>query len=234
MIWKRSKGKCPDCSASMEEDWAFCPRCGSAVREKGDTASSQEPGEQNENDMVPSQERDGQNILGVSDIFSQIEKQMQEQFQGMDRMFGETAFSKPKIIIPGGGSGISISIHSGQGGEPKVSVRTFGNAKKLEPQIKNRLKIGPSEENNERHEKPRVTAEPEMKVRTGQGKTIYVIDLPDVKNEQNVRVNRLPNSIEIRAKAGNKLYFKLFEVQPELSIAEQRFSDGKLTLVLEK
>ncbi|MFH0829830.1 MAG: hypothetical protein V1887_01560 [Candidatus Aenigmatarchaeota archaeon] len=250
MIWKKSKGKCRDCDASIQADWDFCPRCGVSVKEKDDMAP---PGwheerfdGQNENDMAPSRGRDGQDrndiapfhepdeqdVFGLSDIFGQIEKQMQQQMQDMDRMFGQEMFAKPRIIVPKGGSGISISINSSQGGEPKISVKTFGNAKKMEPQIMKELGVRNGGE--EKIERPKMTAEPEMTVKNEKGKQVYTIALPDVKDERNIKVNRMPNSIEVRAKAGDKLYFKLFEVQPQLSIAEQKFSNGKLTLVLEK
>lgn len=234
MIWKKSKGRCRDCEASIQGDWAFCPRCGSALKER-------EERDDERDDITPSQGRDRQfdeqNIFGMPDIINQIEKQMQEQLQDMDRMFGQEMFTRPRIVIPKGGSGISISIHSGQGGEPKVSIHTFGNAKKMEPQIRKELGVrngGEEKKVEGKIERPKVTAEPEMAVKNEKGKQVCTIALPGVKDERNIKVNRLPNSIEVRAKAGDKLYFKLFEVQPELSIAEQRFTDGKLTLILEK
>ncbi len=209
MIWKRSRGSCRDCNSPVEEGWAFCPRCGSGLKEH----------------------EEERGFGGLGDMFGQIEQQMQRQMQEMDRLFGEGMLERPRIIMPKGGSGISISVNSGPDGKPRVSVNTFGNARKIEPQIKRELGVRNGENKEAR---PKVTAEPEMKVSNERGRTVYTVSLPEVKDGKDVRIKRLPNSIEIRAKAGDKLYFKLFEAQPQLAIAEQRFSGGKLTLVLEK
>lgn len=212
MLWKKGRSRCHECNASTEEDWAFCPRCGSS---------------QKEND-----EEQGFGVIG--DIFGQMEKQMQQQMQDMDRLFGETVFAKPKVVMPRGGSGISISINNSQGGAPKVTVHTFGNARKLEPQVRQQLKVGPAAARVEKEDIPRITEEPETEVRTEGKGMVYMINLPDVRKAQDIQVNRLPNSIEVRAKAGGKMYFKLFEAPPNLSIAEKNFSNGKLTLVLKQ
>jgi len=51
-------------------------------------------------------------------------------------------FKIPRIKISSPGvSGISITIHSGTGMKPRIEVKTYGDYKKLEPEIKRRLGI---------------------------------------------------------------------------------------------
>jgi len=212
MLWK--KGRCRNCNGSVEKEFSYCPNCGNPLKER--------------------QEDQEQGFGVIDDMFGQVERQMQQQMQEMDRMFGQEMFVKPKVIMPRGGSGISISIHSGSGVPPKVTVHTFGGAKRLEPQIRQRMSTGPMVSKVEKEEAPRITEEPEMEVRNEGENAVYTVALPEVRRAQDISVKRLPNSVEIRARAGDKLYFKLFEAQPRLSIAEKNFSNGKLTLVMKQ
>ena len=79
--------------------------------------------------------------------------------------------------------------------------------------------------------RPSVTEEPEMEVKKEGARLVYAIKLPDVA-AKNIQIKRLPNSIEIRAVSGKKLYFKLFEAPQNLAVLDKKFSDGTLTLVL--
>lgn len=210
MFFRKGK-RCPSCDATLSPDWSFCPSCGEPLSEcKRETVF---PG-----------------FIGFGDIFKQMDRQMAE----MDKLFAQP-MKVPRLVMRPGGSGISISITSGTGQKPNISVRTFGGAKKLEPQIKQQLGFGGTVQEvvgkPKAATRPRVTEEPEMKVRREGSNVIYEIDLPGV-TEKNIEIRRLPNSIEIRAVAGSKLYFKLFEAPPDLSIMDRRFEDGTLTLVL--
>jgi len=162
------------------------------------------------------------------DIFEKIDK----EFERIDKIFGKN-FLIPKIRVkPFRGGGISITISS-RGKEPKIEVKTFGDYKKIEPEIKKRLGVKPRVvEIEEKVRKARVTEEPESKVRRIGNKEIITIKLPGVK-EEDVEVKRLEQSIEIRAYAGDKAYFKLIPIPPNASI-EKEFKNGVLTLKIER
>jgi HSP20 family molecular chaperone IbpA len=207
------KKKCPRCEKEVKEDWEFCPYCGYSLKEKY------------------KEER----FFEEFEDFDRILEKMEREFE---EMFKIPTFRIPRIKISSPGvSGISITIHSGAGMKPKVEVKTYGEYKKLEPEIKRRLGVKvPIEEVEEEKEieynPPKTTEEPEAKVSREGNKTIIEINLPDVENEEDIQVKKLEQSIEIRARAKDKLYFKLLPLTGE--IVGKSFKDGVLKIEIER
>lgn len=199
------KKKCPECGEKVKDEWEFCPKCGSALKEKE----------------------------GIFDVFEDIDK----EFERIDKMFGiEFPKFKFKPIVRGGG--ISITIQTGTGREPRIEVRTSGDYKQLEPEIKRRLGIKPSvEEVEEKVEKkvrvPKVTEEPETRIEKVGNKQIIRIKLPEVK-EEDIEVKKLEQSIEIKAFAGDKAYFKLIPIPSNATITKKEFKNGILNIEVER
>jgi HSP20 family molecular chaperone IbpA len=200
--------KCKECGEKVSDKWDFCPYCGAPLREK---------------EFEP------------FDIFDDIEK----EFRRIDKMFG---IEFPKFRIKPGirGGGISITIQSGTGMEPKIEVKTSGEYKKLEPEIKRRLGVKPgveevSEEEVEKKVRiPKVTEEPEAEIKNLGNKQIISIKLPDVKSEEDIEVKKLEQSMEIKAFAGDKAYFKLIPLPANASIVKKEFKNGVLKIEVER
>jgi len=211
------KKRCPKCEKEVKDEWEFCPYCGYPLKEK-----------------YRSEERFFEEFEGF-ESFDRIFERMEKEFEEMLRM---PMFRIPRIKFSSPGfSGISITIHSGTGMRPKVEVKTYGEYKKLEPEIKRRLgvKVPVEEVEEEReveYERPKVTEEPEAKVSKEGRKTIIEIKLPDVEKEEDIEVKRLEQSIEIRARAKDKLYFKLLPIVGE--IVSKSFKDGVLKIEIER
>jgi HSP20 family molecular chaperone IbpA len=211
------KRKCPRCDKEIKEDWEFCPYCGYPLKDK-----------------YKSEEKFFEEIEEF-ESFDKIFERMEKEFEEMLKM---PVFRIPRIKLSSPGfSGISITIHGGTGVKPKIEVKTYGEYKKLEPEIKKRLGIKvPIEEVEEERETeykpPKITEEPEAKVRREGNKTIIEIKLPDVMKEEDIEVKRLEQSIEIRARAKDKLYFKLLPIVGE--IVNKSFKDGVLKIEIER
>lgn len=201
------KKVCPKCGKKIKEDWNFCPYCGWEIEEEAPFES----------------------------IFDDIDKELKE----IDKMFGFDFFKIPSFKIKPGirGGGISITVHSGRGMKPKIEIKTSGEYKKLEPELKRRLGVRPAVEEVEEEEKevkvPKVTEEPESEVQTIGNKQIILIKLPDVKSEEDIEVKRLEQSIEVKAFAGDKAYFKLIPIPKNVSISK-KFKDGVLKIEIER
>jgi HSP20 family molecular chaperone IbpA len=201
--------KCKECGEKVSDKWDFCPYCGAPLREK---------------EFEP------------FDIFDDIEK----EFRRIDKMFG---IEFPKFRIKPGirGGGISITIQSGTGMEPKIEVKTSGEYKKLEPEIKRRLGVKPGVEEVSEEEEvekkvriPKVTEEPEAEIKNLGNKQIISIKLPDVKSEEDIEVKKLEQSMEIKAFAGDKAYFKLIPLPANASIVKKEFKNGVLKIEVER
>jgi len=201
--------KCKNCGRDLKKDWKFCPYCGWDTREK---------------------------YRRHYDIFEDIDR----EFERIDEMLGPKFFKFPKIDIKPmfRGGGVSITIRSETGMKPKIHVKTSGEYKKIEPQIKRKLGvtegIGEVEEEKSYKEReiPKITEEPETKVkRVGNRETIN-IKLPDVKNIDDIEIRKLQQSLEIKAFAGDKAYFKLIPIRPNSQISDKDFKDGILKIEL--
>lgn len=202
---------CRNCGQGVKDEWDFCPKCGAQIKEKR-------------------RERE----FG---IFGDIDK----EFERIDKMFDFGPFKiqrlrmKPSPEMKGGG--ISIVVHSGTGMEPKIQVRTSGDYKQVEPEIKKRLGVTSNGEVEYKQQKqikaPKVTEEPETEIQNIGPRKIILIKLPDVKSERDIEIKRLEQSVEVKALTSNKAYFKLIPV-PEEAQVKKSFSKGILKIEIER
>ncbi|MEM5791015.1 MAG: zinc ribbon domain-containing protein [Candidatus Aenigmatarchaeota archaeon] len=201
----RKKIKCPSCKEEIEERWNYCPYCGEELREE----------------------------LGFfgKGLIEDVEKEIER----MDKEFSKF-LEIPKIRFKPSVGGISITIHSATGKSPKVEVKTFGEYKNLEPEIKKRF--GVKEPIREVEEKkpvkvPRITEEPEAEIKNLGNRQIISVKLPDVK-EKDIEIRKLEQSIEIKAIAGDKAYFKLIPISSDAEIVGKEFKNGVLKIDIER
>lgn len=124
--------------------------------------------------------------------------------------------------------------------QPKTNVRLMINGKEI-----NLNNLQPSPRNIEKKEKllddfskkslkkfsqlPK--KEPKTSVKRLSNTIIYEINLPGVKSLEDLSIVKLEHSIEIKAVAKDKAYFKLIPVN--LSILDYELEKGKLILELE-
>jgi len=208
------KERCPNCGEGVSRDWNFCPYCGFSLK------------------RTYKREEEYEKMFGLEEFDKLIEKELKE----FDKLF-KMDFKIPRIRLPEGSfSGISITIHEGTGIKPRVEVKTFGEMKKYEPEIKRKLGIKEGieeiEEEREVYESPKVTEEPEAKITDLGEKYVIEITLPDVEDEENIKIVPLEQSLEIRARTKDKLYFKLIPLRGR--IIKKEFKNGKLVIELEK
>ena len=213
MIKLFEKKSCPNCRKKVKDEFSFCPYCGEELEEESDST-----------------------VMSFGEMFEDVDK----EFERIDKMFGFGPFKVKMFKLPKTRSdGISIVIHSDTGMRPKVEVKTSGGYKKLEPELKRKLGVKPGGEEIEEVEKeenskrvPRTTEEPETKIENVGNKQRIQIKLPDVKNENNIEVKKLEQSMEIKAFAGNKAYFKLLPIIG--NVIRKEFKNGILKIEIEK
>ena len=157
--------------------------------------------------------------------FGKFEEAIEKEFERFDKLFG---FKLPRIKF-GPSGGISITITSGTDIQPKVKVKTYGDYRKHEP--KQKLGVGVKEVPIVNP--PKVTEEPKSRVKHLGLKDVIEINLPDVKSAKDIQIRELEQSIEVKARAGDKLYFKLLPVLPG-RILHKKFSKGKLVIEIER
>lgn len=244
MVFKK---KCSKCNKKIDKGFSYCPHCGfsNVDREK----EEKDYGFLGRQDVGNADPFAGQIKLpfGFNTIFKKLMKEMDKQFQELDREIGKEREDPRRINVKRNDlpqvkhGGISINI-SGGGDRPVVKVKSFGNVpgfrvmereiqgnERIEKPIKKIKNPEISEEKARKLAKlPREEAE--SKVRRLSGRVIYEIELPEVKEEKDIIVQQLENSIEIKAFAKDKAYFKFLPVS--LPLIDYKFDKGKLILEL--
>ena len=220
--------KCNRCGRKIERDFEFCPYCGFNMKREQDERDYGILGIDDDNFNLPNT---ASMPFGLDRIFSSLIKQIDKQFKDLDKEFGK----EPKIDKSAISKGISISISSGTGKKPEIRVRGFG------PGFEN-LKVQETEEKPVKIKQPEITEEQarkmaklprkeaETKIRRLSNKIIYEIDLPEIKSLNNVIINKLENSIEIKAFTKKQVYVKLLPIK--LQILNYKLEDEKLILEL--
>jgi len=195
---------CKRCGKGLKKEWVACPYCGERIEYRPK--------------------------------YRDLSEDIDEEFERIDKMFGPIFVKFPKFGMesPFKRGGISITIRSGTGMKPKVHVKTSGRYKKIEPQIKRRLGLtgGVEDVKEEKREIriPKITEEPETKIEKRGNEETITIKLPDVKNLNDIEIRKLGQSIEIKAFAGDKAYFKLIPVKSNAQISDRSFKNGVLKI----
>jgi HSP20 family molecular chaperone IbpA len=107
---------CENCGNRIEENWEYCPFCGSSL--KRDIALE-----------FPA-------LTGLEDILKDIDR----EFRRIEDAF-KSVWPEGKTFEPVKGGGISVRINAEEGKEPKIDVHTFGDYEERGPEIGERLGI---------------------------------------------------------------------------------------------
>ncbi|MCL4376295.1 zinc ribbon domain-containing protein [Candidatus Parvarchaeota archaeon] len=76
--------------------------------------------------------------------------------------------------------------------------------------------------------------EPEDLISKHGDTVIHAISLPGVRTKNDIDIRKMENSIEVRAKNGDKLYLKIVRRDKKQSIISEEFANENLVLVLRK
>lgn len=144
------------------------------------------------------------------DFFEDAEK----EFKKIGKFEFPKDFMRPR-------GGLTITISSGRPIEIKRRIEPRP-IKEIKPEVKRPLRV------------VKVTEEPETKIENLGGKQIIQIKLPEVKSQDDIEINVLEQSIEIKAFAGNKGYFKLIPIPTNAEIYKKEFKNNILKIEVAK
>ena len=215
------KINCKVCGNRVNNRHRYCYFCGADLKDKN-------AGFRDDFDLTPV------NLpFPLGKIFNQLTKELARE---MDKVWEETDRNRNVK-----GSGLSISI-SNEDGVPRIKIREFGRVGELgelgelgeaeDPYAKKareNLKKAVSKEDAERYAKlPREEAQTDVKRLSD--RIVYELLLPGVKDSKDIFINKLQNSIEVKAFGKDKAYFKLIPVS--MRIKGYALRDEKLVLEL--
>lgn len=213
------KKECKHCGEKVNEKSSYCPYCGYYLSKN---ARKDDFGMLGENDK----DENELNIFSDS-LFGKISGRMvHKMFDGAMKMLEKEMEREMKRNSqqPGQKTNFQLFING-----RKINIDNINqNAVKEKPQKQITLKKLPQE--NLKNFSKLKKAEAETNVRRFSDKIIYEINMPGVKSEGDISIRKFENSIEIKAVAKDRAYYKLIPVN--LPIINYNISEGKLVLEL--
>lgn len=153
-----------------------------------------------------------QNVSQEDDEFGRMERQMEQEIGKMFKMFGMAGMPNVKI-----------KFGTMNNGPIQKEMDVFSPEKEIKKTTQKKVQ--------RRIEK---TEEPETKIKKIGPNIEIEVELPGVKSLKDVVLKIGEESLEIRAYAGTKMYFKLVPVPKNSRLIEKSFNKNALLLVLNK
>lgn len=210
------KKKCPRCEKKIGKSYDFCPYCGLNFKSRFD---DQDFGMIGKNDVLNEPLPMGSSF--IDKLFNNAMKMIEKQMKSLPREFNENPERLPGHL------------------PNNLKVQFFVNGKKVIPEthkhIKNnktRLRKYQPDFSPEKQKRfinlPK--KEPNSKVRRLSGKIVYELEVPGVTNVEDVLINQLESSIEIKALSNDAVYQKTLKIN--LPILRYQLQKGNLILEL--
>lgn len=238
--------KCPNCNKKVNKEFDFCPYCGfEIIREKDGLLNEiDEDYEYSNLGDIENLTREIGKSMGFdfidkfpfNQIVKKLSKDIEKQFKDIDREIATKKGREREEVTRKDGTEIRKTTFPGGF---SIQIRMGGTPEQMPMEIMPSLKqparemtIKPAKLSKKELENlsklPR--KEPETKVRRLTNKIIYEINLPGVKSLKDIIVNKLENSIEIKAISKDRAYFKLIPIS--LPIKRYYLTEGVLILEL--
>jgi HSP20 family molecular chaperone IbpA/RNA polymerase subunit RPABC4/transcription elongation factor Spt4 len=210
-----NRKKCVNCNKKIKTSFDFCPHCGTRNIAFEDYGMLGLEDNQNKHQplAVPQKQTMLDAIIGkiMESTMNAIEKEMQKDLKEMTKNAPKQNF---QLMING----------------QKVDPATLGIVEKKQIQpVKTVSKLLNDQQRKKLNSLPE--KEPKTSVRRLSNKVLYELEIPGVDSIDDVSINQLENSIEIKALSLKKAYKKLIPVS--LPIKHYFLEKGKLTLELE-
>ena len=169
--------------------------------------------------------------MGLNVLFNSLVKNLNSQMKELDN---KQTLTPKKTEISKKSGGISISISTSGNRPPEIKVRSFGNVPEFseeEQRIKNKAEKIKFPVSDSKKFAGLPKKEPETTIRRLSNKVVYEIKLPGVKTLKDISIIQLESSIEIKALADKKVFYKIIPIN--LPINKYNLSEGILTLELD-
>lgn len=215
------KKKCPRCEKKIDKKYDFCPYCGLDLKSKYD---DEDYGLLGKNDLFDEENR---NFMGfgepfINKLINKAMKDLPTIMKSMEQQMNKE-FNNPnqKPAFPTSNMRIRFMVNG-----KEIPINQMNEPEKIEVPKPTRVKLS-EKQTTQLAKLPR--KEPKTKMRRLSGKLIYEIEVPGVNDIQNVIVNQLENSIEIKAISKTKVYSKNLNV----NLPILRYSLDKENIILE-
>ena len=216
------KKKCKKCGNKINSNYDFCPNCGNPLTQE----SQEDFGMLGRNDFMQLN-NEIKLPLGFNKLFNSLIKNLGKE---LNKELGDI---NKQTRIPRGQvkkTGVSIRISTSGNRPPEIKIDSFGNKKAKQTKTIKEMPQKTMPQKNLKKISMLPKKEPITEVKRFSDKIVYEIKMPGVKSTEDISIIKLENSIEIKALAKDKVYFKLIPIN--LPITDYNLSKGKLVLEL--
>ncbi len=231
---------CRRCGKEVEKGWRFCPNCGSVIQKAGkslfDEIFSRFRKEFEDTDNAF---EDLDKEFGMLDLSPFLRKHKgSPKSKGFTIKITRRNNEQPKVDVQTFGNvdknyvRKEVSEDLEEMGFRSQEGRPFPEPAHRAPAGKHRVAMesGESSKDESKFSEAKETKEPDAKVRTEGTSLVVEMDLEDVKSIDDVEVKELESSVEVRARAGDKAYFKIIRKPEQFSVSSRRLEKGRLFL----
>lgn len=231
-----NKKKCGRCNKKADKKNSFCPHCGNYLSPY----------------KAPDEKKDDWGMLGKNDShpFNEMENLSNSPFGGFGGKIFEGMINRTMKILEKEMQRENQNFHNTprqnipQNQKAFTHFELFINGKRISPEnikiTQRPVKAPPKKQKsnpnrflsteNAKKFLELKKSEPETNLRRLENKIIYEINIPGVKDIEDVSIVKMEKSIEVRAVANDRAYVKIIPIDMEISAYE--FSKGKLILEL--
>jgi HSP20 family molecular chaperone IbpA len=232
-----SKKTCQRCGRKTNKDSSFCPSCGNSLKK---AQSKEEFGMLGENDSLNEFESLSNSMFGgmggsfmnkmLANTMRMLEKELEREMKN----------SRTNLQ----NQNSNINNNSNMNGQPRTKIRLMINGKEIDINNMNgKISQNPQKKEKQRTASPKFKRfseeqakkfsklpkkEPKTELKRIADKISYEIEVPGVESIEDISINTLENSIEIKAIANEKAYSK--SIPLNLPIVDYAFSKGLLVL----
>ena len=214
-----NKKECKRCKKKLDKNYDFCPYCGISIRSR---SPDENWGMLGKDDFFDEFEDFSKSMFGNGNMLnSMIGTAMKMLEQEIQREMKEQN-SKPKSNFQLYINGKKVNLDGSNGKEVKLQKTNKSKKQFYSTHLSpNNLKKFPSLSKEE----------PKTNIRRLSNKVIYEINMPGVKSMDDISIIQLEGSIEIKALAKDKAYYKIIPIS--LPIMNSNLERENLVLELE-
>ncbi|MDP2924993.1 MAG: hypothetical protein Q8N99_01335 [Nanoarchaeota archaeon] len=211
--------KCSRCNNKVNKEFDYCPFCGNNLISESDKTDYGFIGKNDfiDDNSIPINNSPMDKIL--ENAFKMAEKMLDKHMKALSEEMVETRQKNfERNEIPNRPS--------------RINIQCLINGENAFPNTQEKRVIKPVAISKEKIDKiaklPK--KEPNSKVRRFSGKVVYELEVPGVNSINDVLINQLENSIEIKALTKDKVYSKTLNIN--LPILGYKLKEGNLVLEL--
>jgi len=214
--------KCKKCGEKTPKKNNFCANCGFDLSRNYNARDYGMIGKDDNGSIEKAP-------TGFNSIIGRIVREMNKQIQELNKEINpQNKPVQPEIR----NSGINISITTSEDGEGRIKIQKFGDFDEVEEDDEDVFVNAEITDAKAREIAKLPKEEAKTNIRRLSDRILYEIHLPGVKTLEDIMINRLENSIEVKAFTDKKSYFKILPVTYAIT-RYKLLKSGKLILEME-